>query len=149
MLPSLLTELDQLLLVDELNQQVFKSALDPALVRMSLMTPSACLEEDYERLELQGDAFLKYVCSGESFRLLRSRRGDIFIPRLGDKRSNMSPTWTVNCFVTMEKTCHEGELHRKRLGQISNSELFIGGLKLNLPAYVVSRPFTSRQGVSR
>ncbi|ORY81751.1 hypothetical protein BCR35DRAFT_303884 [Leucosporidium creatinivorum] len=114
MLPSLLTELDQVLLVDELNQRVFKSAIYPALVRMSLMTPSACLEEDYERLELLGDAFLKTLCS-------------------------------IDCFVTMEKTCHEGELHRKRLHRISNSALFVGGRKLNLPAYLVSRPFTSRQ----
>ena len=66
MLPSILTELDQLLIVKELNDKVFHSRLDPDLVRRSLMCPSACLMEDYERLELLGDAFLKYVASGAS-----------------------------------------------------------------------------------
>lgn len=66
MLPSLLTELDQLLLVSELNIRVFNGRLDPALVRIALTTPSACLDEDYQRLELLGDGFLKWLASGTS-----------------------------------------------------------------------------------
>lgn len=58
MLPSILTELDQLLLVQEFNSRVFNGRIDPALVRMALMTPSAGLEDNYERLELLGPSSL-------------------------------------------------------------------------------------------
>lgn len=66
MLPSILTELDQVLLVQELNAKVFHNLIDPAILRVALITPSACLEDNYERLELLGDAFLKELSSGES-----------------------------------------------------------------------------------
>lgn len=58
MLPSILIELDQLLLVQEFNARVFNGRLDPTLVRMALMTPSASLEDNYERLELLGTSSL-------------------------------------------------------------------------------------------
>ncbi|KAI5479849.1 endoribonuclease Dicer [Pseudohyphozyma bogoriensis] len=113
MLPSIMTQLDQLFLVRELNLNIFGGHLDPNLVRAALTTPSACLEDDYQRLELLGDAFLKYVSS-------------------------------VYCFVTLDKTAHEGDLHHTRLEFIKNSTLFKAGLELNIPAYLMSRPFTSR-----
>lgn len=63
MLPSILTELDQLMLVQELNAKLFNKKIDAGLLRQCLNTPAACLEDDYQRLELLGDAFLKYVVS--------------------------------------------------------------------------------------
>lgn len=35
-------------------------------------------------------------------------------------------------------------MHHVRLHHIQNATLFKAGLELNLPAYLVSRPFTSR-----
>lgn len=55
MLPSILTQLDQLCLAQELNNKLFGGKLDLGLVRISLTTPSASLEESYERLELLGN----------------------------------------------------------------------------------------------
>ncbi|KAM0752756.1 hypothetical protein T439DRAFT_354244 [Meredithblackwellia eburnea MCA 4105] len=84
MLPSIITELDRLLLAQEVNAKIFKNSLDPRLVRAALTTPSACLEENYERLELLGDAFLKYVASVYCFTSLpkTAHEGDLHHTRL-------------------------------------------------------------------
>lgn len=55
MLPSIITELDQLMLIQELNANVFNSDLDVAQMRAALTCPSACLEDNYERLEILGE----------------------------------------------------------------------------------------------
>ncbi|GAA5895230.1 hypothetical protein JCM8208_005942 [Rhodotorula glutinis] len=114
MLPSIIHDLEQRCLVVELNERLFTSKLDHKLVRTALTTPSASVGADYNRLELLGDAFLKYMAS-------------------------------TACFVTHERTTHEGTLHRARLEQINNSRLADSGKATNLPAYLASRPFTSRQ----
>ncbi|GAA5833456.1 hypothetical protein JCM9279_001530 [Rhodotorula babjevae] len=49
------------------------------------------------------------------------------------------------CFVTHDRTTHEGTLHGARLEQINNVRLADSGKATNLPAYLASRPFTSRQ----
>ena len=54
MLPSIMTELDQRMLIQELNAKVLKNNLDIAHVRAALTCLSACLEQNYERLELLG-----------------------------------------------------------------------------------------------
>ncbi|GAA5925102.1 hypothetical protein JCM10213_000533 [Rhodosporidiobolus nylandii] len=104
MLPSVLTDLDQRLLVNHLNDQLFDGLIDPEQLYLALMTP----------LELLGDAFLKFL-------------------------------QTVHLFATMERTAHEGEMHRARLKLISNSALCEKGIAAALPAYLVSKPFSSRQ----
>ncbi|KPV74940.1 uncharacterized protein RHOBADRAFT_44459 [Rhodotorula graminis WP1] len=114
MLPSIVHDLEQRCLVVELNERLFEAKLDHELVRTALMTPSASIGLDYNRLELLGDAFLKYMAS-------------------------------TACFVTHDRTTHEGTLHRARLEQINNSRLADSGKATNLPAYLASRPFTSRQ----
>ncbi|GAA6000094.1 hypothetical protein JCM10207_006049 [Rhodosporidiobolus poonsookiae] len=114
LLPSILTDLDQRLLVLEFNQKVFGNLIDPEQLHTALMTPSAGGAGDYNRLELLGDAFLKLVIS-------------------------------VQVFVSHERTTHEGDLHRARLAIVCNRNLFEKGVAVGLPAYLVSRPFTSRQ----
>ncbi|KAL8293622.1 hypothetical protein RQP46_000323 [Phenoliferia psychrophenolica] len=110
MLPSILTELDQLMLIQELNAKVFNNDLDIARVRSALTCPSACLEENYERLELLGTSrFILFY------------------------------------FESLELTILVQAMHSSmRLHHIQNATLFKAGLELNLPAYLVSRPFTSR-----
>ncbi|GAA6001448.1 uncharacterized protein JCM10292_006259 [Rhodotorula paludigena] len=114
MLPSIMSDLEQRCLIVELNERIFGGKLDEEHVRTALMTPSASVGLDYNRLELLGDAFLKY----------------------------MSSTY---CYVSHERTTHEGILHRARLEQINNHRLYEAGKACNVPSYLVSRPFTSRQ----
>ncbi|KAM0791169.1 hypothetical protein ACM66B_005653 [Microbotryomycetes sp. NB124-2] len=84
MLPSIMTALEQNLLVAELNTDWFKDNIDPHLVRQSLMTPAACMGEDYERLELLGDAALKTIASIYCFAKLEKtcHEGDLHVSRL-------------------------------------------------------------------
>ncbi|GAA5854197.1 hypothetical protein JCM8547_001731 [Rhodosporidiobolus lusitaniae] len=63
MIPSILTDLDQSLLVDELNETTFDSRLDHEYLKTALTTPSAGLDQSYQRLELLGSSFLKLCCS--------------------------------------------------------------------------------------
>ncbi|KAJ3502176.1 hypothetical protein NLJ89_g9005 [Agrocybe chaxingu] len=63
LLPSIMRRLDDLLLVKELNAKFFDNAVREDLLHNAICTPSAGLEYDYERLELLGDAFLKYLSS--------------------------------------------------------------------------------------
>ncbi|GLB33718.1 putative PAZ domain containing protein [Lyophyllum shimeji] len=63
LLPSITRRIDDFLLVKELNAQCFEHAISDQLLHMALCTPSCGVEYDYERLELLGDAFLKYVSS--------------------------------------------------------------------------------------
>ncbi|GAA5975735.1 hypothetical protein JCM11641_005854 [Rhodosporidiobolus odoratus] len=67
MLPSILTDLDQHLIVQELNDTLFDGKIDPQQLYLALMTPSATVGQDYNRLELLGDAFLKYLHSAHVF----------------------------------------------------------------------------------
>ncbi|GAA6028331.1 hypothetical protein JCM8097_006980 [Rhodosporidiobolus ruineniae] len=114
MLPSILTDLEQRLLVIELNEKLFGGQLDEEQLRISMLTPSAAVGIDYNRQELLGDSFLKYVCS-------------------------------THLFAVNERTMHEGDLHRARLRIINNANLAIKAADAGIPAYLVSRPFTSRQ----
>ncbi|KAF8627233.1 hypothetical protein AX15_004470 [Amanita polypyramis BW_CC] len=60
-LPSVLYKIDNLLRAKELNTTIFNDVLSDGLLNMATTCPSACMEFDYERLELLGDAFLKYL----------------------------------------------------------------------------------------
>ncbi|GAA5903989.1 hypothetical protein JCM6882_003794 [Rhodosporidiobolus microsporus] len=113
LLPSILTELDQRLLILELNERVFKNQIEHEQLHVALTTPSASVGQDYQRLELIGDAVLKYF-------------------------------YSTYLFAVKERTAHEGELHRARLRIIKNENLCLKGIDTGLPAYLVSRPFTSR-----
>ncbi|KAF9534830.1 hypothetical protein CPB83DRAFT_901776 [Crepidotus variabilis] len=63
LLPSIMRRVDDLLLVKEMNARFFDHAVRDDLLHNALCAPSAGLEYDYERLELLGDAFLKYLAS--------------------------------------------------------------------------------------
>ncbi|KAL1739966.1 hypothetical protein HDZ31DRAFT_48445, partial [Schizophyllum fasciatum] len=63
LLPSILTRIDEMLLVKELNAVHFNHIIAEDLLHAALTTPSAGFDRDYERLELYGDAFLKYLAS--------------------------------------------------------------------------------------
>ncbi|KDQ29243.1 hypothetical protein PLEOSDRAFT_1064031 [Pleurotus ostreatus PC15] len=62
-LPSILRRVDELLLIKELNARLFDYSVREDLLHMAVSTPSSAIEYDYERLELLGDAFLKYLSS--------------------------------------------------------------------------------------
>lgn len=55
--------MDDLLLVKELNAKFFDHAIKESHLHAAISAPSAGIEFDYERLELLGDAFLKYLSS--------------------------------------------------------------------------------------
>ncbi|KAG5716521.1 Dicer-like protein 1 [Termitomyces sp. T112] len=63
LLPSIMRRIDELLLVKELNSKLFDNKIADTYLHMALCTPSCGAEYDYERLELLGDAFLKFISS--------------------------------------------------------------------------------------
>ncbi|KAF5387826.1 hypothetical protein D9615_000336 [Tricholomella constricta] len=82
LLPSITRRIDDLLLVKELNARLFDHAISDKLLHMALCTPSCGVEYDYERLELLGDAFLKYVTSIYVFVAHPTRtEGDLHVAR--------------------------------------------------------------------
>lgn len=52
-----------MLLVTELNAALFDHSIGGHHLHAAISAPSACVELDYERLELLGDAYLKYLSS--------------------------------------------------------------------------------------
>jgi endoribonuclease Dicer len=52
-----------MLLVTELNAALFDHTIQENHLHAAISAPSACAELDYERLELLGDAYLKYLSS--------------------------------------------------------------------------------------
>ncbi|THV08645.1 ribonuclease III [Dendrothele bispora CBS 962.96] len=63
LLPCIIRRIDDLLLVKELNAKFFGHSINDHLLHMALTTPSAGIEYDYERLELLGDTFLKFLAT--------------------------------------------------------------------------------------
>ncbi|KAH7922454.1 hypothetical protein BV22DRAFT_656663 [Leucogyrophana mollusca] len=63
LLPSITRRIDDFLIVKELNAKYFDHAICEKLLLAAISAPSAGFEYDYERLELLGDAFLKYLSS--------------------------------------------------------------------------------------
>jgi endoribonuclease Dicer len=55
--------IDDMLLVTELNATLFDHSIHESQLHAAVSAPSACAEFDYERLELLGDAYLKYLSS--------------------------------------------------------------------------------------
>ncbi|KAJ7499006.1 hypothetical protein FB451DRAFT_1203918 [Mycena latifolia] len=63
LVPSITRRLDSFLLVKELNARFFNHQISEALLDIAITAPSTRTEYDYERLELLGDSFLKYLSS--------------------------------------------------------------------------------------
>lgn len=63
LLPSVMRRIDDMLLVTELNAALFDHSINETQLHAAISAPSACAEFDYERLELLGDAYLKYLSS--------------------------------------------------------------------------------------
>ncbi|TFY77295.1 hypothetical protein EWM64_g6716 [Hericium alpestre] len=63
LLPSITRRIDDLLLVKELNATFFDHSISEDLLHTAVSAPSVGYEFDYERLELLGDAYLKYLSS--------------------------------------------------------------------------------------
>ncbi|KAI5124869.1 hypothetical protein M0805_007301 [Coniferiporia weirii] len=63
LLPSITSRLDDVLLIKELNAKYFDHSIAEPQLHAAVSSPSAAVEFDYERLELLGDAYLKYLSS--------------------------------------------------------------------------------------
>ncbi|KAI0269161.1 hypothetical protein BC834DRAFT_820033 [Gloeopeniophorella convolvens] len=63
LLPSIMRRIDDMLLVKELNASLFDHSISETQLHAAISAPSVCAEFDYERLELLGDAYLKYLSS--------------------------------------------------------------------------------------
>lgn len=63
LLPSVTRRIDELLLVKQLNAKILGRCVRDDLLVIATASPLAGNEYDYERLELLGDAFLKYLSS--------------------------------------------------------------------------------------
>ncbi|KDQ64866.1 hypothetical protein JAAARDRAFT_684703 [Jaapia argillacea MUCL 33604] len=62
-LPSITRRIDDILLVKEINAKFFDNCIKETHLHAALTAPSAGFEFDYERLELLGDSYLKYISS--------------------------------------------------------------------------------------
>ncbi|KAI0698923.1 hypothetical protein BC835DRAFT_1333420 [Cytidiella melzeri] len=74
LLPSITHMLERMLLAKELNAKYFNSSLSDYHLLAALTPPVASVEYDYERLELLGDAYLKYVASTYLFVTMPKQR---------------------------------------------------------------------------
>ncbi|KAJ3544007.1 hypothetical protein NM688_g5792 [Phlebia brevispora] len=63
LLPSIMHAIDSLLLVKELNSNLLDDKLEEGLLWSAVTSATASMGRDYERLELLGDSFLKYLAS--------------------------------------------------------------------------------------
>ncbi|KAH8830845.1 hypothetical protein DL96DRAFT_1668523 [Flagelloscypha sp. PMI_526] len=63
LMPSVMQRIDEFLLVKELNARFFDNSINEKLLHMAICAPSHNSDTNYERLELLGDAFLKYLSS--------------------------------------------------------------------------------------
>ncbi|KAL5508450.1 DCL1_2 [Sanghuangporus vaninii] len=63
LLPSILSKLDDILLIKELNAKYFDHSIAESQLLAAVSSPSTLADVDYERLELLGDAYLKYLSS--------------------------------------------------------------------------------------
>ncbi|KZV65685.1 hypothetical protein PENSPDRAFT_737573 [Peniophora sp. CONT] len=61
LLPSITHKIDALMLVKELNARLFDNSILEDYLLSAICSPAAAFEHDYERLELLGDAYLKYL----------------------------------------------------------------------------------------
>ncbi|KIK99243.1 hypothetical protein PAXRUDRAFT_30619 [Paxillus rubicundulus Ve08.2h10] len=66
-LPSITRRIEDFLIVHELNGSLFNHSIHADLLFAAISAPSAGFEVDYERLELFGDSFLKYLASAYVF----------------------------------------------------------------------------------
>ena len=60
LLPSVVSKLDDVLLVKELNAKYFDHSISENLLHAAVTSPAATAEFDYERLELLGACFSHY-----------------------------------------------------------------------------------------
>ncbi|KAF9226467.1 hypothetical protein BS17DRAFT_775670 [Gyrodon lividus] len=67
LLPSITRRIEDFLIVHDLNASLFDYSLHEDLLLAAISAPSAGFEVDYERLELFGDSFLKYLASAYVF----------------------------------------------------------------------------------
>ncbi|KZT58796.1 ribonuclease III [Calocera cornea HHB12733] len=63
LLPCIMARLEERLLARECNDALFEGRLDEGQLCQALTAPSAMVGYDYQRLELLGDSFLKYLAS--------------------------------------------------------------------------------------
>ncbi|KAJ7129775.1 hypothetical protein C8R44DRAFT_850822 [Mycena epipterygia] len=61
LIPSITRRLDSFLIVKELNARFFNHQISETLLDMAITAASTRMEYNYERLELLGDSFLKYL----------------------------------------------------------------------------------------
>ncbi|KAF7352866.1 hypothetical protein MVEN_01253600 [Mycena venus] len=128
--PSIIRRLDSFLLVKELNARYFSHQISEQLLDMAITAPATRMEYDYERLELLGVYFGYFRGHANLTRLLK---GDALL-------KYMASTYV---FVT-EPSIKEGALHTARQHIVSNNTLFRSFDSAGLPAYVQSKPFSSK-----
>ncbi|KAF7313697.1 hypothetical protein HMN09_00526500 [Mycena chlorophos] len=63
LLPSIMHRVDSFLLVKEVNARFFRNQISESRLDEAITAPSSRMELNYERLELLGDSFLKYLAS--------------------------------------------------------------------------------------
>jgi len=60
-MPSIMTRIDEILLVKELNARMFDNVIREDLLRVALTPPVAEAECNYERLEILGNDISKFL----------------------------------------------------------------------------------------
>ncbi|PCH41180.1 ribonuclease III [Wolfiporia cocos MD-104 SS10] len=78
LVPSTMRRIDDLLLAKEFNARFFHNIISEDLLLEAITPPAAMVEYDYDRLELFGDGFLKYLSSLYCFTTMPSAcEGDL------------------------------------------------------------------------
>lgn len=132
LIPSIMWKLDDLLVVKEMNNRYFQNSIREDLLCEALTTVSAGMEQDYERLELLGEAqhsldwFISQTCA-------HGMTGDAFLKYVS----------SVFVFV-VNATQNEGSLHVSRQQILSNRALLQASTRVNTPPYIRSSFFNVR-----
>lgn len=130
LIPSIVSKLDDILLVKELNAKYFDHSVDEYQLLAAVSSPATLIDVDYERLELLG-AFVSPMCFLEAD--IDLLVGDAYLKYLS----------SIYLFVTFP-TLPEGALHVSRQRIVSNRSLLRNANRVDLPQYIQSKPFTPK-----
>ncbi|WWD09420.1 hypothetical protein V865_007544 [Kwoniella europaea PYCC6329] len=143
-LPYLFDELDNHLIANQANKDLFNGMIDGRLLKQALTTPGSnmILSKNYERLEFLGDTILKFVITLYFYLFDHPSNSTKSLDSVSLSRSIKSPS-NVNGHRTTE------EFDQDRHVITSNRSLQHNALKVGLNKYIRTKRFKSKEWLPR